>query len=466
MLVTRLKQLLPLVFLLSISFNSIANTQNESSEIDSLCQAFFSYLPSEDGTVEFYNLSLGTYQEVEWDMGDGAIYTNPTNSFTHSYISADLYEVCLTVQDSFSCNSRFCLPVFSVGSDAFCQVADCVFPGDTDKDGQVNIFDALPIGLGFNLEGLVRPNATIEPILQAAYDWLMSLLGELDSKHADCDGNGIINEADFLAIDNNYQRVAKNESLAINTELPTVTFQFEADTLVMEGIVGNAVTIPATLSIGSEDQPVADFYGIAISFDYKKDQVQDIETQRLPSSLIQEESVFQKDKLLDDQYGLVISNTQQQGITANGPIAEVGFVIIEDLIEARTINIDLGINDIKVINSKGQEIPVSIPNDSIHLRILPISNRSVTTSTEELLAADVFISPNPAINQVQIKLEGQLENKKGQASIYNSIGKQVIRKNISNEDNYLDISTLPIGIYWIELNFEEGRVSKQIVIVN
>lgn len=466
MLITRLKQLLPLLFLLAFSTDSIAKNQEFQGTVDTLCQALFSYLPDGEGKVEFYNLSLGEYQIAQWDMGDSVSYTNPSLLFSHTYSATDLYEVCLTIQDSLACTSTFCLPVFTIGEASICEVNDCVFPGDTDKDGRINIFDGLPIGLGFNLEGISRPNASIEPIFQAAFDWLMSLFGELDSKHADCDGNGIINEEDFLAIDQNYQRVEKNATLTIDQEHPIVSLQFEADTLVMEGVIGNAVTIPALLTVGSEEYPVEDFYGIALSFDYKEDQVQAIETRILPTPLLQENTVFQKNKTAEEQYGLVISNTQQQGKTAHGVLAEVGFVIIEDLIVARTINIDIGINDIKIINSEGKELPLSIPNDSIHLTILPIESRTVITNTNDLLAANISINPNPTTNYLQITLDGAIQNESGQLVIYNNMGEQVMTKQRIVTNTQLNIAHLPRGIYWLEMNFEAGRIGKQIVVSN
>ncbi len=464
MLFKRLKSL-PLFFALFFLFSTIGKAANEvqRTSSDTTCLALFSFLPTDDNTVEFFNLSLGAYQDTEWNMGDGTSYTNPSFPFVHQYESPNLYEVCLVIRDSLSCSSELCLPVFSI-SENICDYADCVLPGDTNKDGQINIFDALSIGLGFNLEGVVRPNASIEAVFQAAVDWLYSLFDGLDSKHADCDGNGIIDANDFLAIDTNYQRVEKNDSLLIDAEKPIVTLSFEADTLIMEGVVGNAVTIPATLSIGSEDQPLEDFYGIALSFDYKKSQVQDIQTQLLPSAPFSTSTSFQADKIYkEEQYGVVLSNTKQIGKNFFGPVAEVGFVIIEDLIEARTINIDVGINDIKVINSEGKELQVSMPSDSVHLTILPIESRSVTTNTNEQLAANISITPNPTSNYLQIALDGSVQNEGGQLIIYNSLGEQVLLEKKVRDNTTLEISNLPRGIYWIELTFAEGRVSKEIV---
>ena len=127
------------------------------------------------------------------------------------------------MQDSFACTNTLCLPVFSIGGEAICEYeTDCVFPGDTDRDGQVNIFDALAIGLGYNQTGRVRPNASIEPFFQAALDWVYFIFGSLDSKHADCDGNGLIDSNDYEAIDKNYQ-VINSEPISTSNELRPVT---------------------------------------------------------------------------------------------------------------------------------------------------------------------------------------------------------------------------------------------------
>jgi len=466
MLFQKLKPiLLPALFVcLFISSVKAENTSFFNTQ-DTTCLAFFSYMPKDGNTIELFNLSLGDYQIGTWTMGDGNLYTNPDFSFTHSYESPGLYEICLTISDTISCSSQFCLPVFTISDDTLCEVADCVLPGDTDKDGAINIFDALGIGLGFNLEGAARPDASLEAIMQAAFDWLNSLFDGLDSKHADCDGNGIINELDFLAIDQNYEQVEKNTALAIDAEQPTVTLAFESDTLVMEGIVGNAVTIPATLSVGSEEYPIEDFYGIALSFDYQKSQVQDIQTSILSETSFSSTPIFKEDKIFkDEQYGVALSQTQQMGKEVFGPIAEVGFIIIEDLSDARTINIDISINDIKLIDSKGKEIYASVANDSIHLTILPIESRTVVTNTEEVLGSNISISPNPTTDHLQITLDGPLQNKQSQLLIYNSIGTQVLKQSHISTHTSLDISHLHQGIYWVELLFEEGRVSRQIVV--
>ena len=195
------------------------------------CQALFFYQPTDqladNGAITFYNLSFGDYNEIIWDFGDGQTETTNALTFTHTYNAPGLYEVCLSIQDTVNeCVSSFCLPVFTVGGAEICNYNDCVFPGDANKDGTVNIFDVLNLGIGFNTTGEVRPNAVIEPILQAAFDWDLNTLFNLNFKHIDCNGDGLVDAQDFMAIDQNYQQIIENKTFEANPALPEIAFKF------------------------------------------------------------------------------------------------------------------------------------------------------------------------------------------------------------------------------------------------
>jgi len=439
-----------------------------NNQADSTCTALFTYLPSSNlGAIDFHNHSLEGSFAINWDFGDGTTSISSAATVSHSYETPGLYEVCLSVQDSFACTNTLCLPVFSIGGEAICDYeTDCVFPGDTDRDGQVNIFDALGIGLGFNQTGRTRPNASIEPFFQAALNWVSSIFGNLDAKHADCDGNGLIDAADYEAIDQNYQVVNNRKPITPNNELPPVTLTFHADTLVMENVGGNEVMIPATLAIGSEAFPLEDIYGIAIAFDYESDNVQRIETSVSSTSFLGTDAeIFKRDKLLavDRQYGLVLTKMNQEGVGGAGPLAELGFVIIGDLGVGRS-EINLMIRDIQVIDSKGEEIPVGLPVDSTHVTIFSVESRTVSTQ-EEALQKQVTLSPNPARNLLYLDIDPTLTLKDGQVLIYNTLGEQVAQQIITKSQSQMDISELSVGVYWVNIRLAEGVVSKQIVVM-
>ena len=82
---------------------------------------------------------------------------------------------------------------------------DCVWPGDTDTSNVVDNFDLLNIGLAYDSVGPLRPNATILWDDQTAPNWMITQPGiDVDFKHIDCNGDGMINADDTLAITQNW----------------------------------------------------------------------------------------------------------------------------------------------------------------------------------------------------------------------------------------------------------------------
>ena len=82
---------------------------------------------------------------------------------------------------------------------------DCVWPGDTDTNKVVNNFDLLNIGLAFDSVGPSRFGGSLSWIGQAVEDWSQSTPNtNVNFKHADTDGNGMVNSDDTLAISQNW----------------------------------------------------------------------------------------------------------------------------------------------------------------------------------------------------------------------------------------------------------------------
>ncbi|MFK7922045.1 MAG: T9SS type A sorting domain-containing protein [Bacteroidia bacterium] len=77
----------------------------------------------------------------------------------------------------------------------------CVWPGDVNVDGQVSLLDFVSLGLADGQNGPARPNASSIWNSQVANDWGISfdMINQLspgvDFKHADCDGNGVVDLA-------------------------------------------------------------------------------------------------------------------------------------------------------------------------------------------------------------------------------------------------------------------------------
>jgi len=436
-----------------------------------ICQALFIYQPedqlADNGTINFYNLSFGDYTQVLWDFGDGQRDTTSATNFTHTYNSPGLYEVCLTLEgDQSSCPSTFCLPIFTVGGEDICSYNDCVLPGDTNKDGTVNIFDALNIGVGFNTIGEVRPNAVIEPILQAAFDWDFATIFDLNFKHIDCDGNGAVNEQDYLAIDQNYQKITTQTTFQPNDTYADVAITFPAEEIVVNPNQAE-IKIPANLIIGSTNKPIKNFYGAAISFNYDKTLIKEVETSYNSSSFVGiEEALFVREKLVqeDAQIGLAITRTDQEEVSGEGDIAEFAFIIDLDLIEGRSETlIELDINDIKIVDSNGEEIPVNVSDDGPKVTVIFDKTLSVNT-TEQLTETQFEIYPNPVQETLIIDLAKTIDLTNSHIQIFNTLGQTTLTQSITNRQTKLNVSTMKNGVYWVKISTDQGIAIKEIFI--
>lgn len=436
-----------------------------------ICQALFIYQPedqlSDNGTINFYNLSFGAYEQVLWDFGDGQTDTTTAANFTHTYDTPGLYEVCLTLESNQpSCPSTFCLPIFTVGGEDICNYNDCVLPGDANKDGSINIFDALNLGVGFNTMGEIRPNAVIDPILQAAFDWDFSTIFDLNFKHIDCDGNGTVNEIDYLAIDQNYQRITQQSDFIQNDAFTAIKIEFPSDSIVVNPNQ-TEIVIPAKLTIGNTDKPVERFYGIALSVDYDPTIIKNVETNYEETSFVgAKENLFIREKNLRQvgQTGLVITRTDQTAVNGSGDIAEVAFILDLDLIEARSeVLINLDINDIQVVDNNGEEIPVNLPEDGSKVTVIFDENLSVSTE-EQLTETQFAIYPNPVKEVLYIHLDQSLDLTNSTVQIFNTLGQGVLTQAISHHQTSINVNNLKHGVYWIKVSTQQGIAVKEMII--
>jgi PKD repeat protein len=434
------------------------------------CTALFGYIPqislAATNSVDFFNFSFGdSTANVLWDFGDGQTSTENTQKLRHQYDAPGLYNVCLSINGGIdSCASTFCLPVFTVGAAEICNFNDCVLPGDANKDGNINIFDALNIGIGFNSKGKLRPNAVIEPILQAAFNWQLNTLIGLDFKHFDCDGNGQIEKADFSVIDQNYQKVA--EAMIANAEItaPEISLQFAADTLYFNPKQNN-IRIPASLIIGGNDVPIEHFYGIALTFDYQDESlITAIETKYDSTSFLGKDDILLYDKNLkeDKQYGLSITKSNQQGKSGAGKIAELSFIVEGDIIDGRSAIFGLDLSGLTVVDSNGIEIPVNVPDEEIE--VVLVFDEELTTSIPVLEENIYKIYPNPAKDRLNIDFSEAFPVNNGKIELFNALGQKLQTYPLHEQHSVLDIKHIPAGTYWIHITTKNGVLSKEFII--
>lgn len=137
-------------------------------------------------------------------------------------------------------------------------ISDCVFPGDANHDGVANNFDLLNIGIAFSDIGPLRNNAVQTWYGQPAANWGPSFASGTNYKHADSDGNGVINDDDTLAILTNYGLTHTKTSGGGRVGVPLRL-------VPQQGVVYWGDTIHVDIELGDGFNPAILVYGLAFT---------------------------------------------------------------------------------------------------------------------------------------------------------------------------------------------------------
>lgn len=83
-------------------------------------------------------------------------------------------------------------------------------------------------------------------------------------------------------------------------------------------------------------------------------------------------------------------------------------------------------------------------------------------SKPKLSSESIQVFPNPASGQLYIKLPSELENSWFKVELYDASGRLALQKNI--RDGQMDVSDLPVGIYFMKLSSKERVMHSKILI--
>jgi len=129
--------------------------------------------------------------------------------------------------------------------------SECVMPGDLNFDGEVNQADIIYWGIHFGESGYSRFDSKVDWTPKASLDWGISLFDNpnVDLKHVDANGNGLIDIADFNALQFNWQKthgnsnnINKNEvsNLGIDTNRFDLSYLPSYHIDMLQNSVGNS----------------------------------------------------------------------------------------------------------------------------------------------------------------------------------------------------------------------------------
>jgi len=437
------------------------------------CQASFykeAYQGSLSATVgvTFHNFSEGDFTSVNWDFGDGTTSTENEQTVSHFYTESGTYEVTLSIwNDDYSCYS-FSTQSVSITTSNPCLIADCVYPGDADRNGKADLFDLMSIGMGFGLTGPEREDADpMEWTGQPALDWNESTANGVNYKHFDSDGNGVIDYQDIMPVLHHYSPMDGGLEHTHATG-PSVSLDFETDTIFVNEDTESVVTLNAGIIVGSGDTPMEDIYGMALYFDYDSTLTETTEgvvvnyNDNCFFGGQNEVIAYDQDLRSNQQADIAITRLDGQNISGYGRVATVSFIIIIDVVDGRSeisVPFNVPISGIKVIDNEGNIVPVSIAPKPA--RVVFVKESQTTRVNENPLDSQVDVFPNPVTDKINIELTdltGEYVN------IFNSLGQLVTTHSFDQSTTSIPATDLSSGIYLLNIQTDKGLVNKRIVV--
>jgi hypothetical protein len=414
---------------------------------------------------------------VEFGVGETSLYCDPIFEFLEYEFTEIICEPDPSVLGYEITNNGTCINFtgLSAGVDTLCvRICDVndnsvciegqfyitvtaldIWPGDANNDGRVSIYDLLPVGLAFGINGPARVDPTINWEAQGAANWPEETpLSGVNYKYIDCNGNGQVYRTDTVAIVQNWGLTHGGSNLT--------TLEFSEQTPegnplyvdVQNLEEGGEYALP--INLGNDDNPVQGVYGIAFRLSYDPAVID-------PSSL----SVSWADSWIGppaiamsmwkpgEQPGVMyLAQTRWtgQGSNGNGPIGTLHLRVRDDVFAMPgSLNTVFAIDSVRLTNKAEVLLPVNTT---------PLDVTVISGSSEPAWASEVEIFPNPVKNFLYIRT-GPISLDR--IEVYDAFGRQVLSRD-GVDAGPIDVSALPAGAYALHLTANGGYLYRLIVI--
>ena len=324
-----------------------------------------------------------------------------------------------------------------------------VWPGDANYDLSVDLLDVFYLGAGYGFTGTPRFVQGNNWLSSASNNWNQYSLYLADAKHADCDGNGIIDAADTVAI---YQNYGLNHAFRGNTEQwiaqsqappQEVSIQSTADSV----FAGESFSLHFLLN--AAQSPVDSIYAIGFTLTYPGQMLANSWcSMTCDNSIISNTNYLNLFKLNGAYADLAITrNDQLNSQNAQGNIFSLHLVAAQ-LIGADT-DFELAFSNLKAITRSGAIVPLTGLDHSVKFKA------SDATGVPVYTADKYSIYPNPVQNKVMIlSPRAEVASSYG---IYSVSGALIVHGDFVLEQS-IDISCLENGCYFIRIKTNSGNV--------
>jgi hypothetical protein len=418
----------------------------------------FSYVISADPQHGILMDYVGL-QTIEFDCDTVESYNMLVYEPEDGFTGADHFEYYYCVQPTNLCYLvKVDINVIEAPETESCPcVLDCVWPGDADLDGRVDMNDLLSIGYKLGETGLVRPYSDPSTWFgQHAEEWSFSD-DPTGVQYKDANGDGSVTAADVEVIDQHYYKahdvVIRDVQQRLPYQFSLIPVQFSLDS-------GDVVILD--VSFGNSNVPVLDMMGAKFSIN-------------VPAWMLDSASVdvqFHQDSWLaegsssislgkvpwDGRIDAGFSKANGKGASGYGVIATIVFIIEDDLEGFKSDDDEFYIPiKLEAGGSMGNDgTGYDVEGDEVVL--------TYKLNTHKPNDYKLMMYPNPAQDLVNIYLNGKTAIES--VTIVDPQGRVIERTNhINLKQHQLNVSALPDGLYYIQVNHSHGVMTQLLSVI-
>jgi len=396
--------------------------------------------------------SCGKINNWLWSFGDGD--TSSAQNPMHTFTTPGVFAVKLTVLSSGGCTDSIARNIF-VDS-------NCVWPGDANNNKLVEITDILNIGIAFNDSGPSRGVMNNNWTGKYCDNWGKTFINGVDYKHSDCNGDGVVDSLDLMAISINWGDSHKKTGLTSggNPSDPPFYLAFSKATY------NPGDTVKAAIILGTPSNSLGNVYGMASEFNFD---LAYIDTNTLKVNFSKSWFGTPGTDMLyffHPEYSIgklffAISRIDHNNKSGNGNIGTVSFIIPKNASANNSINFTAG--SAKLIAFNQTSIPVYLPIDTYSV--------NAASGIQNPLGAliNLSVAPNPFSTLLSIAYTLP-EYQNVLLSLIDITGKQIASLVNENETQGQHIYVLdaekfniPAGIYFLRMVAGDDAVEEKVV---
>jgi hypothetical protein len=380
-----------------------------------------------------------------WSTGSSlsSIFANNSSPYTISV--TDALHNCLGTATSF--------PIV---------VTDCVWPGDANHDYIVDLNDFLAIGVAFGDTGSARQNAVNTWLGQPATDWSSWFLSGENFKHADSDGNGLVDFPDTVC-------VSLHQGF---THVRTGTIAGGVPLLISPRITPFAGqdSVELIVTLGDSMFQTDSAYGLTFHLNYAGGDVYAGVGGRVSNSFLGASN--QRLMHLSDEdanggrFGWAMVRTDHQPKSGFGEVCRIRLKVRPSVWAGQVmVAFPMSVSHCRLIDKNGVDIPLTVHLDTLWLYDLGYVSNAAQTNVPTF-----HVSPNPTGDFLHLRIENQMIGRLT-VSMIDANGVEVLREMYSSfsdptlKDIDINVQHLPVGMYAFRVTSARNTTVARIAVV-